>query len=712
MYDVANESTEELSTVIKGMEQNLLLVASRTQLRKSLMNYTTNPSSALQTQMNIILTDAQNSIENFIDIHVLNLEGIIVASTNNQSIGKDFSDKSMFAEGLNSYNLGEFYFSQNNSLQVYLTGPLILNNQPIGVIIVESSTKQIQSVLDSSLVGESGEIFIVNMTQNGDALILNQVKYGNHPPMSILIPKSENNNPILNALKQQVNTIQITRYNDYRDVSTLIAVDYLPSVSWVLTVKIDWSEVTQGINYQQDLLMLTLFISAILILLSFYLSMRYIVHPVKDITELSEFISQGDLEHQVTISSFSEFNSLSRALNQMSSNLLKANAELKDSEEKLRQSQKIEAVGRLAGGIAHDFNNLLTAILGYTDLLEMEIIDDKSRVYLNEIMNASRQAKKITSQLLAFSRKQHMNDQVLDLNNVIEGIKELMKRLIPEVINIEFDLYQNPLWIYVDKTQIEQVILNLVINAGEAMPDGGNIFIKTDLLNDVKIKNETLIGNYAYISLKDEGVGIKNDDMELIFDPFYTTKVEGTGLGLSTVYGIVSQSNGRIEVYSEPQLGSEFRVYIPLTLNPPINPKQIKISPRISIEHLRDSKILIVEDDTSIKSLVYDILINSGLNPIVSKDEDDALKIAQTMSIDILITDVIMPKINGIDLSNRLTNATPNLKTLFITGYSKIDVPINENNILISKPFQIHEFLEGLTALVPPINVDNEGDHQ
>jgi PAS domain S-box-containing protein len=365
-------------------------------------------------------------------------------------------------------------------------------------------------------------------------------------------------------------------------------------------------------------------------------------------------------------------------------------------EERLLQSEKIESVGRLAGGIAHDFNNLLTAILGYTELLlDQRGADDPDRPDLEEIQKAGQRAASLTQQLLAFSRKQVLQPKEVDLNQTVGSLQGMLTRLIREDIRLSCDLARTPAFVKIDPTQLDQVILNLVLNSRDALPDGGSIRVEVACvrLSDSDVPSDQPIRATDYVRLRvvDDGVGIAPEVRAHLFEPFFTTKEpgKGTGLGLASVYGIVRQSNGFIGVVSEPGLGTTFTMHFPAVgaaARPERPPVQSPASPG------GGETILLVEDEDAVRVIVGATLLRHGYHVIEAATPRGACEIfdQQGSSIDLLVTDVAMPEMNGPALAQRLVAERPELRILFISGYA--NVPSfdagNQNVSFLSKPFQ------------------------
>jgi PAS domain S-box-containing protein len=374
-----------------------------------------------------------------------------------------------------------------------------------------------------------------------------------------------------------------------------------------------------------------------------------------------------------------------------------AAAKLRQTEEQLRQAQKMEAIGQLAGGVAHDFNNLLTVIMGYTDLLMSNLqADAPTLADLQEIRTAAERASWLTRQLLAFSRRQILAPQVLDLNVLIGHFEKMLRRLIGEDVVLKTELAPALARIKVDPGQIEQIIMNLAVNARDAMPTGGRLTIETDtvLLDEsypikaVKVPP----GRYVLLAVSDTGCGMDAETQKRIFEPFFTTKEvgKGTGLGLSTVYGIVKQSNGFIWVYSEPGRGTTFKIYLPAVDGDvqAAKTKSLPVQQRIGVE-----TILLVDDAASLRALTKKVLELSGYTVLAAGNLDEALKMAEARNwaIHLLLTDVVMPGGSGPDVANRLKERCPDLKILYMSGYTGTTMAhqgiLESRSPLLQKPY-------------------------
>lgn len=369
--------------------------------------------------------------------------------------------------------------------------------------------------------------------------------------------------------------------------------------------------------------------------------------------------------------------------------------ERKRLEDELRQSQKMEAVGSLAGGIAHDFNNLLVAILGNAEFA-LELLPDDSELQdpLREIQRAGDRAASLTSQLLAFSRKQAGKPAVLDLNECVRSVSRLIERLIGEHITLRTELVDSAPFIRADAVQIEQVILNLCTNARDAMQSGGTLVIRTTSVEP----------NHVLLCVIDEGAGMSADLIARAPEPFFTTKEvgKGTGLGLSTVYGIVTQSGGEFSIDSVPGEGSTICAKFPRVAPPAPEPEApAPVRPPSKQAARRTERVLFVEDDASVAFVVERTLRNHGYSVIVARDGREALELAQDgLEFDVLLTDVIMPRMGGPELARRLRESHPGLRVLYCTGHSPESLPRESGYDVVHKPFQSHELLERLRGVL------------
>ncbi len=378
-------------------------------------------------------------------------------------------------------------------------------------------------------------------------------------------------------------------------------------------------------------------------------------------------------------------------------------------EEELRHAQKMEAVGRLAGGISHDFNNLLTVILGYADVaIDSLSPSDPLHGTVLEIRRAGERASALTAGLLAFSRKQVIQPRAVDLNVLVSDMVPMLKRVIGEDIELVTTLERIPLYVFADPHQIEQVVMNLVVNARDAMPRGGTLTLGTASTRveatEIHTGVELRPGPYAQLRVRDTGVGMDEHTLSHLFEPFFTTKPagKGTGLGLSTVFGIASQSGGSVQVHSTPGAGSTFTVTLPLAL---VEHVSASAPARPSLEVRGREVVLVAEDELVVRRLTRAALERGGYAVLEASNGVEALAVSARTAgpIHLLVTDVIMPQMSGADLANRIREARPGIRVLFLSGYAS-DVLSAHGGIgdarFLQKPFRPAELNAAVRSLL------------
>ncbi len=388
----------------------------------------------------------------------------------------------------------------------------------------------------------------------------------------------------------------------------------------------------------------------------------------------------------------------SRIQNELEERVEERTSQLRAAHKQLRQSQKLEAIGRLAGGVAHDFNNMLTAIIGNAALLLSDDLHlaDIQREEVEAIRGAAERAGSLTQQLLAFSRRQMLMPQILDLNASVVEMGKMLRRMIGEDVELITELDSALGNVKADPGQVGQVIMNLALNARDAMPEGGELKIGTASLDvdaaDARLQDGMMPGRYVMLVVSDTGCGMDVETREKIFEPFFTTKGtgEGTGLGLSTVYGIVKQSDGFIGVDSEPGLGTTFKIYLPRVdeVTEPLEPRTDPVELRQGTE-----TVLLVEDEEMVRALVGDVLERNGYRVLEAPGGPKAIEIAEQHEghINLLLTDVVMPGMSGRELAEELTRLRPELKVLYMSGYTA-EAPSdrglsNQGTPFLQKPF-------------------------
>lgn len=495
-----------------------------------------------------------------------------------------------------------------------------------------------------------------------------------------------------------------------------------------LTVR-NTSEVVQQLEHESEALVLSIVIFALFLLLLISTSLvRWVRRPLRTIMQS---LNRDDPRAIEPLSkNQSEFGQLARTLQAFFTqrdNLVReieerraAQEALLAKEQELQHAQKMEAVGLLAGGVAHDFNNLLTAIIGYAELIKRRSgHDPEIHQSSSLIRKAGDQAASLTKQLLAFSRKQLLQPKVLDLNNAVSDVQALLRRIIGEHFEVRAERKAEDGRIRADPSQLEQVIVNLGVNARDAMPKGGVVTIRTSRaeLNDKeakRISQSLQAGDYVVLSVEDTGTGMDEATKTRIFEPFFTTKSagKGTGLGLATVYGIVQQSGGAIVVDSKLGQGTAFHIYFPHETAPIDHSKP---APPLAMFRSNSETVMVVEDDEIVRDLICDVLEENRYTVLCAEDGPTAVKIADNYEtiIDLLVTDVVMPQMNGPELASRLCLSRPELSVLYVSGYSVDDMGdrgvLTDDVQLLQKPFSPQSLLQRVREVLSTQSFETDG---
>jgi signal transduction histidine kinase/CheY-like chemotaxis protein len=380
-----------------------------------------------------------------------------------------------------------------------------------------------------------------------------------------------------------------------------------------------------------------------------------------------------------------------RALERTLAERVRAEEARERSEEQLRQAQKMDAVGQLAGGIAHDFNNLLLAINGYSELALTRLGGDESRAReaIEEVRGAGDRAASLTRQLLAFSRRQVLQPRDVDLNEVIADMSRMLERLLGEHLELELALDPHAGLVVADPSQVEQVLMNLTLNARDAMPDGGRLRIETGRIENADVDGDLPPGSWATLAVADTGDGMDEETLRRVFEPFFTTKEpgKGTGLGLSTVYGIVEQSGGRIAVESAPGRGTTVRIALPAAAVTVTEPEDAPADEAPD----GNGTVLLVEDNAVVRRFVREALEMSGYAVTEAAGPGEALEFAGAREFDLVLTDVVMPEMNGRQLAERVTRLRPDARILFTSGYPRD--PMDAEAAFLQKPYTMDELV-------------------
>ncbi len=434
-----------------------------------------------------------------------------------------------------------------------------------------------------------------------------------------------------------------------------------------------------------------------------------VTRPLASLVQGVEALERGDFSYPLGASGHDELSELTRAFDGMRDTLQRNEKQRQQLEGQLRQAQKMEALGRLAGGVAHDFNNLLTVIRGHSQLLLDRVQSDEALCASSQqIQKTADRAASLTRQMLAFSRMQVLQPKILDMNELIAEMSKLLRRLIREDIEFSLRLGDSLGRVKADPGQLEQVLLNLTVNASDAMPLGGKLTIETQ--NAIVDKEYARMsppvepGSYIVVSVTDTGQGMDASTKARIFEPFFTTKEpgKGTGLGLATVYGVVKQSGGFIWVESTPRKGSRFEVYLPRTEEQEDSAAAV---PQITGSARKRETVLVVEDEREVRELACEFLRSAGYDVLTAQDGMEALETAKRMgaSIRVVLTDVVMPKMRGPALAKQLRTLLPRVKIVYMTGYLEqngSDIDFLEDALYLQKPFSRESIVHRMNEAV------------
>jgi signal transduction histidine kinase/CheY-like chemotaxis protein len=436
-----------------------------------------------------------------------------------------------------------------------------------------------------------------------------------------------------------------------------------------------------------------------------------VTRPLGLLVQGVQAVERGDFSYPLQLGGRNELATLTKAFNNMRSTLQRDEAQREQLQGQLRQAQKMEALGRLAGGVAHDFNNLLTVIRGHSELLLDRVRpDDPLHAHSQQIRKTSDRAASLTRQLLAFSRMQVLEAKVVDVNELIADMGKLLRRLIREDIEFSLRLGDSLGRVKADPGQLEQVFLNLTVNASDAMSSGGRLTIETkNVLVDQeysRIRPSIEPGNYVMVGVTDTGRGMNAATKAQIFEPFFTTKErgKGTGLGLATVYGVVKQTGGFIWVDSEPELGTRFEIYLPITAEPVGKDLGDRLE-TLTAPARRSKTVLVVEDEKEVRELACEFLSAAGYSVLTAQDGWEAMDTAKRLgrSIHVVLTDMVMPNMGGIELGDRLKALLPQVGIIYMTGYieqGEANAAFLKDAFFLQKPFSRETLIGKITQAV------------
>jgi signal transduction histidine kinase/CheY-like chemotaxis protein len=596
----------------------------------------------------------------------------------------------MFSQSPTLGESGGWWFAHGHLYQVAMR-PIGLssqkNNLHLGAVIVGRE-------IDSQVAREVGSIALCQVA----------FRYGNEPVISSFSPLDEG--LVAAELSPAPRLARITIENKRYFVTT---VDLTPGVRPALTLTVlkPYDQAFASIARLNRTLILLGFFAVLAGAALVFLISRTFTRPLERLVEGVHALEQGNFSFPLGPDTGDEVSQVTAAFDRMRSTLRQNEEQNRILGDQLRQAQKMEAVGRLAGGIAHDFNNLLTVIKGHGDLLELKLGTHSSVHHsVTQVQYAADRASALTRQLLAFSRMQVLQPQILDLNSLILNLNRMLPTLLGEEIEYNFLPGAKLAPVKADPSQLEQVIMNLAVNARDSMARGGKLTIQTKnvFLNEDYARSHppSIPGHYVLVDVVDTGHGMDERTKAKIFEPFFTTKDagKGTGLGLATVYGIVKQSGGYIWVDSAPGKGTRFEVYLPQTAGVA---SPLSASSKPSPCDRGRGTVLLAEDEDAVRELAGEFLRTSGYEVIAAKDGLDALELAgkQKNPIDFLVTDVVMPRMRGTELALRLKRAHPHIKILYMSGYLEhgSDKDFLQDAGQLQKPFSRESFLQKLNAV-------------
>jgi signal transduction histidine kinase/CheY-like chemotaxis protein len=445
-----------------------------------------------------------------------------------------------------------------------------------------------------------------------------------------------------------------------------------------------------------------------------------VTRPLASLVQGVQALERGDFTHPLDAGGHDEVSKLTHAFDGMRSTLQKNEGVRAQLETQLRQAQKMEALGRLAGGVAHDFNNLLTVIRGHTELmLDRMKPGDPFFNSSTQVLKTSDRAVSLTRQMLAFSRMQVLQPKILDVNELVAEMSKLLRRLVREDIEFNMRLGDSLGRVKADPGQLEQVFLNLTVNASDAMPRGGKLTIETRNIvveeGNSALHPSAASGSYVLVSVTDSGHGMDAATKSRIFEPFFTTKEpgKGTGLGLATVYGIVKQSGGSIHVESEPAQGSRFDIYLPVC-NERLTENFQESHKEFNSGAGHRKTILIVEDEAEVRDLACEFLTSAGYSVLTAQDGQEALETVDRLgkSIQVVLTDIVMPKMRGPELGSRLRAVLPHVKIIYMTGYieqGELEAGILNDGLFLQKPFSREALISQVSRALARLQSRNLG---
>ncbi len=689
---------------------------------------------AADEKLRPILTYYQESAQNY-DLFLISPEGdIVFAVTREADFGTNLYSgpykDSQLAESFGVANtlfgtaLSEFkYYPPSDAPAAFVAAPVFNNGDHVGVIALQMSTERIYGeVQDYTGLGETGETVVA--TKQGDRAVF--VVPLRHDPdaafkRSVLIGSPEAL-PIQRAVEGESGSGLSV---DYRDKEILAVWRYLPHLRWGMVVKIDAEEAFASVFLLRNWTLIIGVITVFGVLLVAFLVARSTSKPIQALRAGTKIIGGGNLDHKVGTDERDEVGQLSRAFDRMCDNLKKITASrdelnreisgrkaAEEEKEKMQaqlfRAQKLEALGILAGGVAHNFNNLLTAVKGYAELSILQAGKKEPLFkYLKQILVAVDRTTDLIDKLLLFARRKPLALSTLNINSTVEDLLVMFHPLIGEDIKIKKELEPGLWTASADEGSIEQVIMNLVVNARDAMEGGGKLTLKTENVTlDEELSGDipgSRPGRFVLLTVADTGGGIDTEHIEHIFEPFFTTKEvgKGTGLGLSFVYGIVKQHGGWLNVETEQAKGSSFKIYLPAVLEKTADKAARKVVPSKGPRGAGE-RILMVEDEEGVRRLNTSALTENGYKVFEAANAKEALDLfdRENGRFDLVLSDVVLPDIDGFKLVDTLLSLKPSLKVLLNSGYAdeklQWDVIRERGFGFLQKPYSVADLLKAI----------------